>query len=92
MLLEFSCQNYKSIKNKVVFSAIASKDDTHEEQLKSFANFKVLRTAAIYGPNGSGKSNFISAIRFMKNLVMDSVNNQPGEFVYQSPHKKIHYR
>ena len=88
MLLEFSCQNYKSIKNKVVFSAIASKDDTYEEQLKSFANFKVLRTAAIYGPNGSGKSNFISAIRFMKNLVMESVNNQPGEFVYQSPHKK----
>lgn len=47
MLLEFSCQNYKSIKNKVTFSAIASKDDTHQDQLKKFANFEVLRTAAI---------------------------------------------
>ena len=62
MLLEFSCKNYKSIKNKITFSAIASKDDTREEELNKFLNFRVLRTAAIYGSNGSGKSNFINAI------------------------------
>lgn len=88
MLLEFSCQNYKSIKNKVTFSAIASKDDTHQDQLKKFANFEVLRTAAIYGPNGSGKSNFLQATDFMKTLVITSINKQPGDFIYQSPHKK----
>lgn len=88
MLLEFSCKNYKSIKNEIVFSTIASTDDTHEEELKQFSNFRVLRTAAIYGPNGSGKSNFINAIKFMKDLVINSVKNQPGDMVYQSPHKK----
>lgn len=88
MLLEFSCKNYKSIKNKITFSAIASKDDTREEELNKFLNFRVLRTAAIYGSNGSGKSNFINSIKFMRNLVIESINNQPGELVYQSPHKK----
>lgn len=87
MLLEFSCQNYKSIKNRVVFSAIASKDDTRENELKKFSNFRVLRTAAIYGPNGSGKSNFVNAIKFMQGLVLNSINHQPGELIYQSPHK-----
>lgn len=88
MLLEFSCKNYKSIKDKITFSAIASKDDLYEDELKQFSNFRILRTAAIYGPNGSGKSNFIESIKFMKGLVANSINSQPGELIYQSPHKK----
>lgn len=87
MLLEFSCSNFKSIKDKVTFSFVASKDDTYQDELKSFGNVNVLRTAAIYGANGSGKSNFLNSFLFMRNLVINSINHQPGSFVSQFPHK-----
>lgn len=89
MLLEFSCSNHKSIKEKVVFSAIAGKDDTHEELLYNFGNFRVLKSAVIYGANGSGKSNLIDAINFTKMLVVNSINHQPGASIRQTPHKLL---
>lgn len=87
MLLQFSCENHKSIKNRITFSAIAGKDTSYESSLKEFGNMNVLRMAAIYGANGSGKSNFINAIDFMKALVVNSINHQPGVGVFQAPHK-----
>ena len=87
MLLQFSCSNHKSIRKKVTFSTIAGSDNTFEENLKTFSNHRVLRSAVIYGANGSGKSNFISALQFMRNLVSGSINHQPGQGIFQAPHK-----
>lgn len=87
MILEFSCANHKSIKEKIVFSTIATSDDTYEETLKVFSKYRVLRSAVIYGPNGSGKSNFLNALEFMRNLVCNSINHQPGQGIFQAPHK-----
>lgn len=87
MILEFSCANHKSIKEKVVFSLIATKDDTYSDKLKKFGKYNILRSGVIYGPNGSGKSNFLNALGFMKSLVCYSINYQPGQIVYQAPHK-----
>ena len=89
MLLEFSCSNHKSIKDQVVFSAVAGKDETHEELLYRFGNLRVLKSAVIYGANGSGKSNLIDAINFTKSLVVNSINHQPGESILQTPHKLL---
>ena len=91
MLLEFSCSNHKSIRGEVKFSALAGTDTTYEDKLISFGDNKVLRASAIYGANGSGKSNFIDAISFMQNLVTSSINNQPGQGLYQKPHKLESY-
>lgn len=87
MLLEFSCSNHKSIKEKVNFSMIAGSDNTSEELLKEFDDFRVLRSAVIYGANGSGKSNFIGALLFMRDLVSNSIHHQPGQGVFQARHK-----
>ncbi|MCM1156535.1 MAG: ATP-binding protein [Roseburia sp.] len=87
MLLEFKCSNHKSIKEEVKFSMIAGSDNTFEDFLKEFGNVKVLRSAIIYGANGSGKSNFISALSFMRDLVSNSINHQPGQGVFQARHK-----
>lgn len=87
MLLQFSCSNHKSIKDRVTFSTIAGSDNTFEDTLKSFSNVRVMRAAVIYGANGSGKSNFISALGFMRDLVSESINNQPGQNIFQAPHK-----
>lgn len=87
MLLQFSCSNHKSIKDRVTFSTIAGSDNTFEDTLKSFSSVRVMRAAVIYGANGSGKSNFISALGFMRDLVSESINNQPGQNIFQAPHK-----
>ena len=79
MLLEFSCSNHKSIGEKIVFSLIAGSDTFREEKTFEFGKYKVLPSAVIYGANGSGKSNFIDAISFVKNLVINSINHQPGQ-------------
>ena len=42
MVLQFSCSNHKSIKDKIIFSAIAGSDNTFEEGLKPFSNWFLL--------------------------------------------------
>ena len=83
MLLEFSCSNHKSIKDKVLFSVVAGTDTTFEDKIEEITGIRVLKSAVIYGANGSGKSNFIDAISFVKNLVMNSIMYQPGQGIRQ---------
>ena len=87
MLFEFRCSNHRSIRDEVLFSAIAGSDKTHAENIEKVADVEVLKSAVIYGANGSGKSNFIDAIAFVKNLVSNSINHQPGQGILQVPHK-----
>lgn len=87
MLLEFSCSNHKSIKEKILFSTLAGTDDTYIEKTIPFLDNKILRTSIIYGANGSGKSNFLSAIAFAKYLVCNSIQYQPGQLIEHNPHK-----
>ena len=87
MLIEFSCSNFRSIKNEVLFSMRAGMDDTYADTLIGFDKFNILRTAVIYGANGSGKSNFIKALQFVRDFVVKSISFQPGEPLKFQPHK-----
>ena len=68
MLLQFQCKNHRSIKDEIIFSMLASSDDSHEEKL--IKNLRegnyISRCASLYGANGSGKTSIISAILYMK--------------------------
>lgn len=76
MLLEFRIRNYRSIRDEIVISFVASKDkklaDTHlaSTGIKSLAH--VVRSAVVYGPNASGKSTLLQALAFMRALVAES--------------------
>jgi uncharacterized protein len=87
MLLQFSCSNFKSIKEKITFSLIASPDTTFLDRTKEYDSKRILRIAAIYGANGSGKSNFIGAIALARSIIVNSINHQPGQQIAQYPHK-----
>lgn len=87
MLLEFSCSNHKSIREKVFFSTLAGTDTTYEDKIYIFDGLRILKSAVLYGANGSGKSNFIDSISFMKYLVTNSISNAPGQGIRQVPHK-----
>lgn len=62
MLLQFTVENFKSIKNPVTLSMIANKDKEHIGELIKFGKENILPSAAIYGANASGKSNVLMAI------------------------------
>ncbi len=78
MLVQFSVENYMSIKDKVVFSMLASSDKELSENVISNKSEKCLKSAVIYGANASGKSNFLRAIRAVALMMINSNNMQPG--------------
>lgn len=78
MLIGFSVGNYKSFKETVTLSMVASSITEEEKELDANNVFEInhklnlLKSAAIYGANASGKSNLIAAINFMKWFVLNS--------------------
>lgn len=69
MLLQFTVNNFKSLKNTNTFSmATSSKDEANFFPIKKY---KLLQSAIIYGANASGKSNFLKAMAFMQRIVLN---------------------
>ncbi|MCU7837117.1 MAG: ATP-binding protein [gamma proteobacterium symbiont of Taylorina sp.] len=69
MLLQFSVNNFRSIKDSATFSMNAVTKDKGNE--KTIRNYKILTSSVLYGANATGKSNFFKAIIFMKNMVLN---------------------
>ena len=78
MLIGFSVGNYKSFKETVTLSMVASSITEEDRELDENNVFPIndklslLKSAAIYGANASGKSNLVAAINFMKWFVLNS--------------------
>lgn len=89
MLLQFQCQNHRSILNNVVFSMLSSSDTSHEDKLikKLGSNNYISRCASLYGANGSGKTSLLNAMYTMKQYVLDSNNYQSEKQIIRAPHK-----
>ncbi|MEA2029186.1 MAG: AAA family ATPase, partial [Campylobacterota bacterium] len=84
MLLEFSVNNFKSIKDTITFSmATSSKDSGNSFNIRNY-NYELLNSAIFYGANASGKSNILKAMAFMRMLVL----NKPK--IFQSVDKLPH--
>ena len=76
MLLEFKVGNYKSFKEPVTFSMVASSLKEHwETHVFETQKVNLLKSTLIYGANASGKSNFFDAILFMKEFVSSSAKD-----------------
>lgn len=92
MLIGFSVGNYRSFKDVVTFSMVASPITGEEQQLDENNTFQVndqlslLKSGAIYGANASGKSNLVTAINFMKQFVLNSSREtQISDFIPIEP-------
>ncbi len=73
MLLEFSTANFRSFRDRVTLSFVASSDDWLEDDNVAISGaFRVVKAAAIYGPNAGGKSNLLFALQTMRNFVLNS--------------------
>lgn len=69
MLIEFSVNNFKSIKNSVTFSMRSGKSTNNI--IKVNENLNLLSCAAIFGANASGKTTIIDAFAMMKRIVLN---------------------
>ena len=87
MLIQFSVENFLSIRDKVVLSLLASRDTEHPDSLISDSNKNYLKSAVIYGANASGKSNVLNAFWFMVNYVLTSHNQQLHKQIGRTPFK-----
>lgn len=71
MLIQFSVENHRSIKDNAVISFVASKDKSFEEYLIYTNNKRTLLPAlGIYGANAAGKSNILHAMKTMHDMVV----------------------
>lgn len=71
MIIDFSVQNFASIKNKQTLSFEADKS-THLEDayVINCGQQRILKLALIYGANASGKTTILKALHFLRNLIL----------------------
>ena len=72
MILEFSIENFFSIKSeqKLSFEPSADTFMTDEYSYEVKEGVRLLKVGIIYGANASGKTNILNAIEFFKTLVL----------------------
>jgi len=87
MLLNFSCSNVRSIRDKVTLDLRASGDDTFEKYLIRFENERVNPACAIYGSNATGKTSVLTGMAIMQSMVLTSHILQPGSLLNRAPHR-----
>lgn len=80
MLLNFAVTNYRSIKERQVFSMLAVDGLPHKESLiHSKDGISILPVAILFGANASGKSNILRAFGTMRQMVLNSVRLNPDD-------------
>ena len=85
MLIQFTVNNYKSIKDTVTLDLQAvSEVREHRDHIIELEDDEFLPLAIIYGPNGSGKSNLLKAIELVKGLVLGQVGGEEAVPFYFS--------
>lgn len=88
MLLEYTCQNFKSIGDNISFSMVAGSDNSLIDNIYNYKDISILKEAIIYGANGSGKSNVIDSLSFFKQMVCQSHTHIPGSLIRTFQNKK----
>lgn len=84
MLIQFSVENYRSIKDEQTLSLVRSSTDEKSDNYfdsKAKSTPLLLKAAVIYGANASGKSNIIKSLDSMINIVANSFNKSPNESI-----------
>lgn len=87
MLIEFSAENFRSIKDRITFSMLTARGNSKEYNLikvKKCPNVKrLLKSCVIYGANASGKTNVIVALSVIKKMVKYSKDMNRGDTFYE---------
>src|SRR5690606_5328239 len=78
MLINFSVENYRSIKNKVTLSFEASNSNDLEDYfiINAAKDLRLLKLGLIYGANASGKTTLLESLDFLQELILEPVEKK----------------
>lgn len=79
MLIEFSVENFMSIRDRVTLSLLAGKESENMDNVILNEKNNILKSIAIYGANASGKSNIFKALTAAIILIRTSNNRQVND-------------
>ncbi|QNX10146.1 ATP-binding protein [Acinetobacter seifertii] len=88
MLIQFSVENFRSIREEQTLSMVKNSSDEMPENYTDSNALKVpnlLKTAVIYGANASGKSSLIRALLHMRNIIEGSFSKKINEEIAVEP-------
>ncbi len=84
MLVDFSAQNFRSLRDTAILSFVATPDASHRSTHCLPTDLKAIpwitRGAAIYGANASGKSNLLFGLATMSSIVRRSTALTEAQF------------
>lgn len=107
MLIRFTVKNFLSFGSEEVFSMEPGKVRGKRDHVLECRGCNLLKFAAIYGSNAAGKSNYIYAMRFARDTVLNGMprhtmnryhridpenRNRPTEFTFEIRLGKKRYR
>ena len=70
MLINFRCENFRSMRDEVTLSMLKGETRSHPNHVYDFEDLGVLKSAVIFGANASGKSNIFKAINFSRKIIL----------------------
>ncbi len=88
MLIAFSVENFRSIRDLQTLSMDEPRLDHHLEwsNLVEIGGHRLLKTVAIFGPNASGKSNVLQSMIWLRQFIFaSSKEGQVGEEIDAQP-------
>lgn len=84
MIINFSIQNFGSVKDEQTLSFEADKSDHLEDSYIIHINgLRLLKIALIYGPNASGKTFILQALDFLRRLILNPKSTKIDELDFQ---------
>ena len=88
MLVEFSVANFRSIRDRVTLSMLATPDQMLLENtfaVPTWEKERFVKSAFLYGANASGKTNVLRALRYLRMLILSSEQRNKGTKIDYEP-------
>jgi len=84
MIINFSIQNFGSVKDKQTLTFEADKSNHLENSYIIHTNgLRLLKIALIYGANASGKTTILKALEFLRDIVLEPETKKTDELDFQ---------
>ena len=85
MIINFSVENFGSIKDKQTLSFLANKSDHLEDYyiIEPIKGLRLNKLALIYGANASGKTTVLKALDYLKEICTNPFDRKTEKFDYE---------
>ena len=85
MIINFSVENFGSIKEKQTLSFLANKSDHLEDYyiIEPIKGLRLNKLALIYGANASGKTTVLKALNFLKRICTQPFDKKTEKFDFE---------